>query len=668
MRWLELCWQLLPAALFALGQVHTRSLYGIAPTAQYELTAGQVLSASLLFTAYSVKVDNPTPQWIHILNTLQYIPPQVTGYVVPIPSLDVAGAQFEAPAGVTQPSSVPNQQAVLTYYSYDLPPSGATLSVQLSSNVPGSLTVINAQAAPYNATGLGQADDGPAIRAALAALGANGGIVFLPPGTYRISSLDPNGNLLTLPTKGSMLWGAGRNATVISCQVNATWGIQLQAALSDVRDLQLQVPAGFTCTYGIGIDTPTSPGSAEGATFSNLMSQGVGGGTLTNAFAVGPGHAGQSNIDISNTLFFRCWAAKQANAGFLIGNGTSGNIVNTTLVGCAAQNGTYGVYANATDFRWLAGTDLANNTDSDFALVAFDSAAFEIDGVRSEGSARLVHTIGNASISANVRIRDVEYNAGSIVATGDFINYAWGGSLSLEGIRCSASGAVAPLILIGTPNGIPLAITVEGLMTSALLTQLFSWTPSQTVTAVVTGYTQLSATGGDPAVGATFGPVTLQGTTTTFSFNGTVRDVALPQPAQNSQTQPANPAGTTSTIGVMMGLSSGTTLITPKRSGVVMVTLSGDIFNATAIADGASVQLRWGTGNGPANGAALTGTAVGGKPQYVAATTAEKAPFSITVIISGLAIGTAIWLDAAVAAITGGTATIENLSLSAVEL
>lgn len=131
------------------------------------------------------------------------------------------------------------------------------------------------------------------------------------------------------------------------------------------------------------------------------------------------------------------------------------------------------------------------------------------------------------------------------------------------------------------------------------------------------------------------------------------------------QATPADPTGTTDATGKMMGLAGS---ITPQATTRICLTISGDILNATAIGDGASVQLRYGTGSAPANGDALTGTAVGGKVQYVASTTAGKSPFSLTSIITGLTATTAYWLDVGVAAITGGAAAIENVTIAAFEL
>jgi hypothetical protein len=112
----------------------------------------------------------------------------------------------------------------------------------------------------------------------------------------------------------------------------------------------------------------------------------------------------------------------------------------------------------------------------------------------------------------------------------------------------------------------------------------------------------------------------------------------------------------------MMGLA-GT--ITPRGDGVVFMILSGDIVNSTG-SDGGTVQLYYGTGAAPANGASLTGTPCSGKVTDNNSG-ATRDLFSVQCAAVGLSLGTTYWIDAAVAAVTGGTATIADLSLTAIE-
>ncbi|HYM22528.1 MAG TPA: hypothetical protein VEU08_04955 [Vicinamibacterales bacterium] len=142
---------------------------------------------------------------------------------------------------------------------------------------------------------------------------------------------------------------------------------------------------------------------------------------------------------------------------------------------------------------------------------------------------------------------------------------------------------------------------------------------------------------------------------------GQSSDTLAPASAQST---PGNPVGTTNAAGLMMGLAGS---ITPQYSGRMLLIISGTISNNTA-SDGAKVQARYGTGGAPANAGALTGTAVGGFVQFtMPATGGLKSPFSLNAVITGLTLGTAYWLDVALAAITGGTAAITDVSISAHE-
>lgn len=71
-----------------------------------------------------------------------------------------------------------------------------------------SLGYINVKDAPYNAAGDGLADDTIAIRAAYAALPATGGLLYFPPGTYKITS-----QLDFSDARNVVIRGAGMGAT-----------------------------------------------------------------------------------------------------------------------------------------------------------------------------------------------------------------------------------------------------------------------------------------------------------------------------------------------------------------------------------------------------------------------------------------------------------------------
>jgi hypothetical protein len=123
---------------------------------------------------------------------------------------------------------------------------------------------------------------------------------------------------------------------------------------------------------------------------------------------------------------------------------------------------------------------------------------------------------------------------------------------------------------------------------------------------------------------------------------------------------PSNPTGTAATgAAVMMGLAQ---LFTPGYSTRVKIEIVGMMANST-INDGATVQIRFGTGTAPTNAAALTGTAAGAAQSFSSLIAASKTGFCLSAIVTGLTIATQYWIDASLVALVGGTATITNLTV-----
>ena len=156
-----------------------------------------------------------------------------------------------------------------------------------------------------------------------------------------------------------------------------------------------------------------------------------------------------------------------------------------------------------------------------------------------------------------------------------------------------------------------------------------------------------------------------QGATGSQGFQGT-RGATGSMSATSSHTIPTDPNTTGSTVGVMMGLGL-TTSITPILSGRVLIIISGDMDN-TNNGNGTQTQIRWGTGAAPANGAALTGTTDGGLVKCNNNNAAQRFPFTLNGIVYGLTLNTKIWVDISLAAITGGTARVRDISISLVEI
>jgi hypothetical protein len=123
----------------------------------------------------------------------------------------------------------------------------------------------------------------------------------------------------------------------------------------------------------------------------------------------------------------------------------------------------------------------------------------------------------------------------------------------------------------------------------------------------------------------------------------------------NSLSTPGDP-GAASGAAVMMGLAGA---LTPTRSGNASITISGSVNNSIGT-DTVTLQIRFGTGSAPVNGAAVTGTAIGAAPVYTIPASGGKIPYSISAIATGLALGTAIWIDLSLGTNAGNGAIFKN--------
>jgi hypothetical protein len=74
--------------------------------------------------------------------------------------------------------------------------------------------------------------------------------------------------------------------------------------------------------------------------------------------------------------------------------------------------------------------------------------------------------------------------------------------------------------------------------------------------------------------------------------------------------------------------------------------------------------LRYGTGTAPLNGAALTGTAA--SPNGIVVTGTYG--LTLTGLLTGLTIGVPIWLDASLTSAAGGSVSMLNVHIVAIEL
>jgi hypothetical protein len=252
-------------------------------------------------------------------------------------------------------------------------------------------------------------------------------------------------------------------------------------------------------------------------------------------------------------------------------------------------------------------------------------------------------------IGANVEAWDADLDClAALSSTGVLSRTGAGtcsaGALALSGLATGTQDTV--IGYFGSTTASATAISnCTGSLTYSTATHTFGCNASAgtgTVTSVVCG------------TGLTGGTITTTGT------------CALAYNSATFQGSPANPTGTTSLSDVMMGVGS-TCKITPAVSGRVKIEVFGAInstggFQSTAI-------VKYGTGSAPANAAAVSGTSVGNTTVVAGSgTTNLSTPFANGGIITGLTVGTQIWIDLAVhTSNAANTASVNNLSCSAME-
>ncbi len=214
-------------------------------------------------------------------------------------------------------------------------------------NVPGGVVVpsdwINVKA--HGAIGNGTTDDTAAIQASINALPSGGGVVYLPSGTYKITSA------LTI-VSDIFLRGAGANATIIKQTSTTAHGIYaLTARRMSFEDLQILGP-GKGVGSGTGIYLDTSGSAVAQCQFNNVFIQqfGVDGmyintpiaTVLSNVRSQNHGQHGFNFFNGTSLQLNACYAAGVAAAGFYFDTMTY-----CALNGCASDSNGAGYWAHA---------------------------------------------------------------------------------------------------------------------------------------------------------------------------------------------------------------------------------------------------------------------------------------------------------------------------------
>lgn len=473
---------------------------------QYQLAGGHFTTDALAAT------DNagllPSGWTYQVVVAIQNLRPLT--FSVPVP-------HTVSPVDITALAAA---STIAASYPYDLAPAPSESIIYVSAA---------ARASDSN-TGLSRGQPKATIAGALAALGSSPGIVDVGVGGWVISGPDASGNAVTLANAGTWLRGSGSPNTTIVITGTVGWGIKAAAAQCTVSGLLVEIAATGSCTYGTGVDTPGSAGSAENVTFSDVLLDNVSGGAMGSGFCVAPSHAGSGAVDVAGTVFDRCHVAgAAAGAGFLVGNGAAANILNTHMYGCEAVLCEYGVRLFSGDVTWHGG-QFGENTAADIRIESANSAPIVFDGFRSESGCRIVSASAVATPAA-VTISNAVWETDSAHASpaGDIVSYALCGTLTLDSVLAliTTSGSpVTPVFVVGNGGG-QLSVALRGLSISGPLATLVSATAAGNVSVVAENFVPLTAAGGfaGPAIP---GPVQLGPGPVITNYNGTFRDSFSP--------------------------------------------------------------------------------------------------------------------------------------------
>jgi hypothetical protein len=233
-------------------------------------------------------------------------------------------------------------------------------------------------------------------------------------------------------------------------------------------------------------------------------------------------------------------------------------------------------------------------------------------------------------------------------------------TLSGDASGSGTSGITATLATVNSNVGTYQGLTVngKGLVTAAVNESYLTTNQSITVSGDASG-------SGTTAIAVTLDTVNSNvGTFQGLTVNGKgLTTAAVQLAATTPPVAGANPTGTTSTTGVMMGLAIS---FTPTSSGRVMIFLSGNLSNTAVATD--TVQIVYGTGTAPLNGVAPTGTQLTGVREGTISVGGYFVPVCAVGMVTGLSPGTTYWIDALLATSNAsGTATIAKALVHAYE-
>lgn len=258
----------------------------------------------------------------------------------------------------------------------------------------------NVKASPYNAIGDGSTDDTLAIQAAFTAAGlANGGIVYFPAGTYKVTSAT------LISTNAITLLGTGGNGSIIKNFGTGTAAITISGNNTEIHGL------GFTSNATTGFVATLT--GADPKFYGCIFTTGTGGSMFSTPSACAPVFYG-CTFNISNASTGLTTSASATSVIKLIGCFISIQLINPSTLH-QANGSVLWIGVQVTNNGASGTTNVVANTITRFLLtgcILDDCAGTAVVNLQASGG-----TLCPVIESACYLGAGYSYSGGSLLAT-----------------------------------------------------------------------------------------------------------------------------------------------------------------------------------------------------------------------------------------------------------
>lgn len=210
---------------------------------------------------------------------------------------------------------------------------------------------------------------------------------------------------------------------------------------------------GDTADYAIRFERDATYGVVTMNTLTNVKVIDL---KCKTAFAFGPN---SSTNQVDNFRLYGCLAYGNNDEtsvdttwwqnGFLVGSGSSGNILNYDFYGCIANKFRYGSQVSSVNAYWRGG-----------AIEGAESAFFHgggrtltVDGVRVESCQRFYDSISAGATMPMVVLRGIQFDANALASDTYWIRWQTSGVLRIDGCQLSAVTTVPVIRLSNSGTG-----------------------------------------------------------------------------------------------------------------------------------------------------------------------------------------------------------------------